>query len=186
MILPIKNMVCNRCISAVESILTEHKIAFEEVKLGEASVRENLSPKQLQELNFALQQQGFEILTSQNQQFIEKMKNLLIAKIQNLEVEENFVLSHFLSHSLSREYSALSKLFSQVEGITAEQFFLRQKIEKAKELLTYQELTLSEIADKLGYSSVQHLSTQFRKITGLSPSAFQKLREKPRKNLDNI
>lgn len=179
-------MVCARCISAVENILRDQNILFTKVELGEAHLEQELDQTDVESLNRALNKQGFEILTSQNQQIIEKIKNLLIAKVQQLEIEENFVLSNFLSQALNKEYSAISKLFSQVEGSTAEQFFLRQKIEKVKELLTYQESNLSEIAEKLGYSSVQHLSNQFRKITGLSPTAFQKLREKPRKTLDRI
>lgn len=179
-------MVCARCIAAVEKVLNDQNLAFRSVKLGYAELDCSLGPEELKNLDLALHKQGFEILTSQHHQLIEKVKNLLISKVQQLEVEESFVLSAFLSQALNKEYSAISKLFSQVEGITAEHFFLRQKIEKVKELLTYQEFTLSEISSMLGYSSVQHLSNQFRKITGLSPSAFQKLREQPRKSLDHI
>jgi AraC family transcriptional regulator len=114
------------------------------------------------------------------------VKTFLIEKVQSGNIEEHFPLSDFLSKKLHKEYSRISRLFSEVEGITIEQFFILQKIEKVKEWLVYEEETLSEIAWKLGYSSVAHLSAQFKKVTGLTPSIFKKPGLHNRKSLDEI
>ncbi len=119
-------------------------------------------------------------------QLAEKIKNLIIVKISELDIDENFLLSEFLSSKLHKDYSSLSKTFSQNENITLEQFFILQKIEKVKELLLYNEFNLTEIAGKLGYKSVQHLSSQFRNTTGFTPTEFKKLKEHNRKSLDNL
>jgi len=157
-----------------------------EVKMGEVELSKPLSEKQVLQMNTSLKELGFEILDNQKQKLIEKIKNLLIDKIQSGEIEEHLTISDFLSKKLNKEYSQLSRLFSEVEGITIEQFFIQQKIEKVKEWIAYDELTLSEIAWKLGYSSVAHLSAQFKKITGLTPSHVKKLGTNNRKSLDNI
>lgn len=157
-----------------------------EVKMGEVELNKAPSESQLKKINSSLNDLGFEILDNQRQKLIERIKNLLIQKIQTGDIEEHFILSEFLSKKLNKEYSQLSRLFSEVEGITIEQFFILQKIEKVKEWIAYDELTLSEIAWKLGYSSVAHLSSQFKKMTGLSPSHFKKLGGNHRKSLDNI
>ena len=154
--------------------------------MGEVELQKPLTDRQMQELNKRLKEVGFELLDDQKQKQIERIKGLLIEKIQSGEIEEHFVLSDFLSNKLNKEYSQLSRLFSEVEGTTIEQFFILQKIEKVKEWLAYNELTLSEIAWKLGYSSVAHLSSQFKKVTGLNPSHFKKMGENHRKSLDNI
>ena len=124
-------------------------------------------------------------LSQQNQKLIEKIKTLLIQKVQGGEIEEHFGLTDFISKSILKDYSYISRLFSAVEGITLEQFFILQKIEKVKEWLIYAETNLNEIAWKLGYSSVAHLSSQFKKVTGLTPSAFKKDRGS-RKSLDEV
>ena len=141
---------------------------------------------QLENINLSLHELGFEILDNQKRKQIEKIKNLLIDKIQAGEIEEHFTLTDFLSNNLNKEYSQISRLFSAVEGITIEQFFILQKIEKVKEWIAYDELTLSEIAWKLGYSSVAHLSAQFKKVTGLTPSHVKKHGANNRKSLDNM
>lgn len=174
MLLYIKNMVCNRCIQAVKQELEKLKLQPLTVKLGEAELSKNVTETQLAQLNRRLNDLGFELLDDLKQKQIEKIKNLLIKKVQSGEVEEHFTISEFLSKSLNKEYSYISRLFSEVEGITIEQFFILQKIEKVKEWLVYGELNLNEISYKLGYSSGAHLSAQFKKVTGLTPSHFKK------------
>lgn len=174
----IKNMVCNRCISAVRAIFDGLEIDTSRIDLGEVDVTGLLSADELQTLNGKLKSAGFEILQDSSRKQIEKIKNLIIQKISEEDITEDFVLSGFLSSSLNKDYSAISKLFSQVENLTVEQFFILQKIEKVKELLLYNELNLTEISLKLGYKSVQHISNQFKKITGFSPTQFLKSKEK--------
>jgi AraC-like DNA-binding protein len=157
-----------------------------QVHMGEVQLEEELSDKQLANINSRLTDLGFEILDDKNQKRIEQIKSLLIAKVQSGDIEEHFSLSEFLSKKLHKEYSQLSRLFSEVEQITLEQFFILQKIEKVKEWLVYDELSLSEISYKLGYSSVAHLSAQFKKVTGFTPSAFKKLGVSHRNPLDKV
>ena len=156
------------------------------VRMGEVELNDTPTESQLKEINSSLQNFGFEILDNQKHKLIERIKNLLVDKIQSGDIEEHFTLSEFLNGKLHKEYSQLSRLFSEVEGTTIEQFFILQKIEKVKEWIAYDELSLSEIAWKLGYSSVAHLSAQFKKVTGLNPSHFKKMGENHRKSLDNI
>ena len=186
MTIHIKNMVCNRCISAVENVFRNSEIYFVSVNLGWVETSNDLSKNKLQKLNENLQKIGFEIIEDASQKQIEIIKKLILEKVQNLDIDEDFLLSKYLSDQLNKEYSNISKVFSQTENITLEQYFILQKIEKVKELLIYRELTLSQIADKLGYKTVQHLSQQFKKITGFSPSKFQELKEKKRLPIDLI
>lgn len=179
-------MVCNRCITAVEDVLRNSEIDFVSVNLGWVETSNDLSNIKLQTLNENLQKIGFEILENASQKQIEIIKKLILEKVQNLDINEDFLLSKYLSEQLNKEYSNISKVFSQTENITLEQYFILQKIEKVKELLIYRELTLSQIAYKLGYKTVQHLSQQFKKITGFSPSQFQELKEKKRLPIDFI
>ena len=150
-------MVCNRCISAVEDVFRNSEIDFVSVNLGWIETSNDFSKNQLQKLNENLQKIGFEILENASQKQIEIIKKLILEKVQNLDINEDFLLSKYLSEQLNKEYSNISKIFSQTENITLEQYFILQKIEKVKELLIYRELTLSQIADKLGYKTVQHL-----------------------------
>ena len=182
----IKNMVCNRCIMVVKQELENLKLKPLKVSMGEAELSKQPSVKQMQQLNSRLLQLGFEILDDKKQKQIEKIKSLLIRKVQSGDVEEHFSISEYLSTALHKEYSYISRLFSEVEGITVEQFFILQKIEKVKEWLVYGELNLSEISFRLGYSSVAHISAQFKKITGLTPSHFKKLGNPLRKSLDEL
>lgn len=181
----IKNMVCNRCISAVEAIFDELKIHISDIILGEVEIKDEISENDLTKLNSRLKSTGFEILEDSSKKQIEKIKNLIIQKISEEDISEDFVLTEFLSFELNKDYSAISKLFSQNETVTLEQYFILQKIEKVKELLLYKEFNLTEISLKLGYKSVQHLSSQFRKITGFSPTQFINSKEK-RIALDKI
>lgn len=178
-------MVCNRCIIVVKQELEKLKLLPARVSMGEVELAKPATDKQLNSLNERLSQLGFEILDDQKQKQIEKIKNLLIKKVQSGEVEEHFSITSYLTKSLNKDYSYISRLFSGVEGITIEQFFILQKIEKVKELLVYGELNLSEISYRLGYSSVAHLSAQFKKMTGLTPTAFKDIGGQ-RKPIDKV
>jgi len=180
----IKNMVCNRCTMAVANEMKKLGIDPISIQLGEATLKEPLTGSQLAKLRRSFAELGFEILDSPERQLIEKIKKLLITKVQSLDIEDHFSISFYLRSALNKDYNALSKLFSQVEGITVEQFFILQKIEKVKELLFYKQYNLTEVAWKLGYSSVQHLSAQFKRVTGLTPSAMKRLSDFNRKPLD--
>lgn len=185
MILYIKNMVCNRCVMVVKQELENLNLKPLHVSMGEAKLSKQPSQKQFEQLNNRLQELGFELLDDQKQKQIEKIKSLLIKTVQSNDIKEHFSISDLLGKALNKDYSYISRLFSEVEGITVEQFFILQKIEKVKEWLVYGELTLSEIAWKLGYSSVAHLSAQFKRITGLTPSNFKKIGG-TRKPLDKV
>ncbi len=165
-------MVCPRCITAVEKILHSIDVKYLQVQLGTVIIEKRLAPKQQIILIDKLEQLGFELLDDTRKQQIEKIKSVVINHIHHLE-DSKFFFSEILAKELNKEYSQLSKLFSSTEGITIEQFVILHKIEKVKELLAYNQMNLNEIADKLGYSSVAHLSTQFKKITGLTPSQFK-------------
>ncbi|MDC8100037.1 helix-turn-helix domain-containing protein [Chryseobacterium rhizosphaerae] len=182
----IKNMVCNRCISAVEDIFTKADVRISSVILGEVETETEISADKMKAIEKELLETGFERIMDSAHQLVEKIKNLIIVKVSELDIADNFLLSEFLSSKLHKDYSALSKTFSQNENITLEQFFILQKIEKVKELLLYNEFNLTEIAGKLGYKSVQHLSTQFRNSTGFTPTEFKKLKDHHRKPLDNL
>ena len=186
----IKNMVCNRCIAAVKQELEKQGLHPEKVALGEVILEENtLSKEQLDKLDSALEQLGFERIDDRKARLIEAIKNKVIQMIHHSEkVDLKFNWSTVLSEELHYEYNYLSNLFSSVEGITLEQYIIRQRIEKVKELLFYDELNLSQIANRLGYSSVAHLSAQFKKVTGFTPSEMKKSRdaENYRKPLDSM
>jgi len=186
MTLYIKNMVCNRCIAAVKRELEKLTSQHFSVSLGEVTLEQPLTEKQTTLFREELNELGFELLDDHKQKQIEKIKNLLIAKLQKGELEEHFLLSEFLNKSLGKDYSASSRMFSDVEGITIEQYFILLKIEKVKEWLAYEELSLKEIAWKLGYSSTAHLSAQFKKMTGLTPTHFAKKGHAGRKPLDSL
>ncbi|QBJ85100.1 AraC family transcriptional regulator [Chryseobacterium gleum] len=182
----IKNMVCNRCIAAVENIFRNADVKIKDILLGEIETETDISPEKMKFIEKELLNTGFERIMDSAHQLVEKIKNLIITKVSELDIAENFLLSEFLSSKLHKDYSSLSKTFSQNENITLEQFFILQKIEKVKELLLYNEFNLTEIAGKLGYKSVQHLSTQFRNVTGFTPTEFKKLKEHHRKALDTL
>jgi len=170
----------------VEQELTKLTDQPFKVSLGEVTLERALPAKDLQTFSGRLQALGFELLDDQRQKQIEKIKNLLVTLVQKGELEEHFSLSAYLGRSLQKEYTNISRLFSEVEGITIEQYFILLKVEKVKEWLAYDELTLGEIAWKLGYSSTAHLSAQFKKMTGLTPSHFKKTGNSRRTSLDKI
>ena len=184
----IKNMVCNRCKMVVRDELTKFDLHPTSIELGEVEITENLNSEKITKLNHALQSVGFELIDNHMSELIEKVKTLIIKKARN-EVDEKdakIKLSNYLSDKLHHEYTYLSSLFSSVESRTIENFFIEQRIEKAKELLIYGQETLSEIAFDLDYSSVAHLSSQFKKVTGLTPSHFKERGISLRKPLDSI
>lgn len=179
-------MVCNRCILVVRQEFEKAGITPLAVNMGEVELSEQLTEYEIKGIASQLTALGFEILDDKNRKLIEKIKSLLIKQVQGGEVEEHFSLSEFVTKHLNKEYTQVSRLFSEVEGITLEQFFILQKIEKVKEWLVYDELSLSEISYKLGYSSVAHLSAQFKKVTGQTPSDFKKSGISHRKPLDKV
>jgi len=178
----IKNMVCPRCIMAVETVLKKLNIPYEAVKLGEIQLKSPLNTHEKNSLQTALEELGFEVLSDKKTRLIERIKSVIIDLVHHQEHPEKIGhLSEQLPLMLQHSYSSLSKLFSEVEGITIEKYLILQKIEKAKELIAYDELSLSEIAFRLNYSSSQHFSRQFKSVTGISPSDFNKhkLKRKP-------
>jgi AraC family transcriptional regulator len=184
----VKNMVCHRCKLAVEDILQSEKIPFQKVSFGEIHFSAEPLQDQKDRLTEKLNKIGFEIIDNYTGGLIEKIKQLVIKRARNEvdETENKIKLSNYLSEKVNHEYTYLSSLFSSVEGRTIENYFIEQRIEKAKELLIYGQLTLSQIAFDLEYSSVAHLSTQFKKITGLTPTYFKEIGREKRKSLDKI
>lgn len=186
-ILHIKNMVCNRCIKVVNDELSRLNILVTTTELGKVCVSPALSDEQLDEVKQMLENNGFELIDNKKNQLIDRIKTLIIERIHHADTpEENINTSDYLARELGHDYSYLSNLFSSTEGITIEKYIINQKVEKVKELLTYDELSLSEIAYRLAYSSVQHLSNQFKKVTQLTPTQFKKLTKKERKPLDEV
>lgn len=185
--LHIKNMVCPRCIKMVRYVLEHEGQHVLDVQLGKAIVEGEPDAEQMQAISKVLEAEGFVLLDDKRQQIVEAIKNFVIDTVHYGamdELNENF--STLLAQHLQKEYHQLSKLFSEIENTTIEQYVIQQKIERVKELLVYNELTLSEIAYKMGYSSVAHLSGQFKKVTGLTPSHFKQLKEEKRRPLDKI
>lgn len=182
----IRNMVCPRCIRAVEETLYQQRVVPVDVQLGEVTLATELSSPRKQQLGRALEALGFELIDNQRVRLIEQVKNRIIELVHRRDGNLQTNLSDDLSDHLHHDYHYLSNLFSEVEGTTIEKYFIAQKIERVKELLVYDEGTLSEIADRLHYSSVAHLSAQFKKVTGLTPSHFKRIGARKRKPLDGV
>lgn len=182
----IKNMVCNRCIMVVQDQLQKLGLDVTKIVLGEAELKQELTDEQKALLKETLLSFGFELLDDKKSIIIEKIKNIIIHLVHHQDSDIKINLSDLLSKELHHDYSYLSNLFSETEGTTIEKFFIAQKIERVKELLVYDELSLSEIATQLNYSSVAYLSNQFKKVTGLTPSHFKQVKEEKRKPLDQI
>lgn len=183
----IKNMVCNRCKTVVDSIITQAGLKPVSVELGEVELAGEPAPETLSAIGEQLAQHGFELVDDKKSRLIIRIKTLLLAIVyqpKDNPVKTN--LSAYLSEQLHYEYNYISHLFSSVEGITIEQYLIRLKIERVKELLVYDEHTLNQIADELGYSSVAHLSAQFKKTTGLTPSYYKGLAHKKRDSIDQL
>lgn len=178
----VKNMVCHRCIIVLDEQLKALGLTPQSINLGEITFTQELSSDEIQ----AILPLGFEVMNDKKSVVIEKIKSIIINLVHQQDNKLSFNLSEILSSELGRDYGALSRLFSEVEGRTIEKFFIAQKIERVKELLVYDELTLSEIAYQLNYSSVAHLSNQFKKVTGLTPSFFKQIKDNKRKSLDEV
>lgn len=179
-------MVCDRCKTAVKAELEKAGHYPFSVELGVVEMPDQLTKEEIEALNTSLKHLGFELVDNRKSALIEKIKTLLIQHIYQKEAFSNINLSSFLAKELHHDYSYLSNLFSETEGTTIEKYFISLKIEKVKELLVYDELSLSEIAYQLGYSSMAHLSGQFKKVTGLTPSFYKSLKENRRKNIDEV
>jgi len=156
------------------------------VNLGEVEIQETLTTEELTTLDSSLKSVGFELIDDKKSQSIEKIKNAIVKLVHHSDYHLKTNLSEFITSQISQDYHYLSNLFSEVEGTTIEKYFITQRIERAKELIVYDELSLSEIADQLGYSSTAYLSNQFKKITGFTPSYFKSLKEHKRKNIEEL
>jgi AraC family transcriptional regulator len=183
----IKNMVCDRCIMTVKQRLTALGMEYSKVELGEVTLSKPICETQYNILKEELQVLGFELLDDRKASLVTKIKSWIIRYIHGEDdTVMNRKLSVLLSEKLNTDYNYLSALFSAVEGLTIEKYVILQRIERAKEFLEYNELNLNEIAFKLGYSSVQHLSQQFKKVTGLTPSQYKESKEAGRRPLDQV
>jgi len=179
-------MVCIRCKMVVKAELEKLGLFYTTIELGEVEVDDAISVEQKALLDIALKKSGLELMDSKKSILVEKIKAVIIELVHYREDQIKINLSDYLSEKLNYDYTYLSNLFSEVKGTTIERFYLSHKIEKVKELLVYDELTLTEIADKLHYSSVSHLSNQFKEMTGLTPTHFKILKDKRRGNLDDV
>lgn len=179
-------MVCIRCQMVVKSELEKLGLLYADVKIGEADIIGDIPPEQLSQLDVALRKSGLQLMDDKKSILVEKIKSAIIELVHYTEEQIKVNLSDYLSEKLQYDYTYLANLFSDVKGITIEKFYLTHKIEKVKELIVYDELNLSEIAFKMHYSSVAHLSNQFKKITGLTPSHFKLLKNKRRGTLEDV
>jgi len=182
----IKNMVCGRCKLIVRKELEKLGLLVRAIELGEVELAEPIDEEMKKHVSIRLNSFGFELISDKRSKTIEQVKNLIreLVHDKNNEIEMN--LSDYLRQKTNSDYNTLSNLFSEVEGITIEKYFILQKIERVKELLMYDEMSLSEIAYALNYSSVAYLSNQFKKITGLTPSHFKNLKNNMRKHIDEL
>ena len=179
-------MVCSRCKMVVKAQLENMGLRPLSVNLGEVEIEQALSKEELLQLDTTVRALGFELIDDKRSQTIEKIKNVIVKSVHHSNHHIKTNLSAFITSQIHQDYNYLSNLFSEVEGTTIEKYFISQRIEKVKELLVYDELTLSEIADQLGYSSVAYLSNQFKKVTGFTPSYFKSLKEYKRKNIEEL
>jgi AraC-like DNA-binding protein len=182
----IKNMVCPRCVDTVREIFDSLSIDTTVIELGEVTTTSKVISSQVNQLKERLTQRGFELLEDNNSKLISQTKAIIVEQIHHSEDVLTVNFSVLLAERLNHEYSSLSRLFSSVEGITIERFIMKQRIEKVKEFIIYNELTLSEIAFRMDYSSVAHLSSQFKKEIGMTPTQFKKLTKQDRQSLDSI
>jgi AraC-like DNA-binding protein len=182
----IKNMVCIRCKMVVKDELTRLGLHYNTVELGEADILENISDYQHDQIKAALLKSGLELMDDKKSVLIQKIKNVIVELVHYSDEPLNIKFSEYLSQKLHHDYTYLANLFSEVQGTTIEKFLIAHKIERVKELLVYDELNLTEIAYQMHYSSVAHLSAQFKKVTGLTPSYFKQLKVKRRNMLENM
>lgn len=179
-------MVCIRCKMVVKEELAKLGLHYISVELGEAEIQENISAEQHDQIRTALLKSGLELMDDKKSVLIQKIKNVIVELVHYSEEPLLVNFSEYLSQKLNHDYTYLANLFSEVQGTTIEKFLIAHKIERVKELLVYNELTLTEIAYLMHYSSVAHLSAQFKKVTGLTPSHFKQLKNKRRSMLDDI
>lgn len=179
-------MVSTRCKMAVKEELKKLRLHFIVVELGEVEIMENISDEQREQLKTGLLNSGLELMDDKRAVLIEKIKNVIIELVHHTEEMIKVNFSDFLSQKLNHDYTYMANLFSEIQGTTIEQFIISHKIERIKELIIYGELNITEIAWKMNYSSVAHLSNQFKKMTGLSPSHFKQLKEKRRSPIEEI
>ncbi|HKI90152.1 MAG TPA: helix-turn-helix transcriptional regulator [Draconibacterium sp.] len=182
----IQNMVCIRCQMVVKAELEKLGLQYVYVKIGEADIIGDVQPVQLERLKIDLKKAGLILMDNKKSVLVEKIKSVIIELVHYSEDQIKVNLSDFLSEKLNYDYTYLANLFSEVKGITIEKFYLTHKIERVKELIVYDELNLSEIAWRMHYSSVAHLSNQFKKYTGLTPTHFKMLKNKRRETLENL
>jgi len=183
----IRNMVCDRCVKSVRHVFENAGIPLKAIRLGVVDTAAPVADQQAKQLKELLLEEGFAWMDGQKAKLVEQIRNLIIQLVQSENLDEmKGNLSSYLSAKLLRDYHSLSQLFSSMENTTIEQYFILQKIEKVKEWLVYDEFSVSEIAFKLGYSSVSHLSGQFKKITGFTPSEFRQFKDHYRKPLDKV
>jgi AraC-like DNA-binding protein len=181
----IKNMVCSHCAEVLEEKLTETGFEVQRIELGELYLANPVDESEYGRLLSVIRDNGFDLIDDENSRIVEQIKQLIIQQVRSGQpLEKN--LSDYLSEKIHKDYQQLSRLFSAVEGKSIERYFIQQKIERAKELIVYDEKTLSEIALELDYSSQQHFSRQFKKETGLSPSHFKEIKENKRTSIDQL
>uniref|UniRef100_A0AB33ISS6 HTH araC/xylS-type domain-containing protein n=1 Tax=Prevotella sp. GTC17254 TaxID=3236794 RepID=A0AB33ISS6_9BACT len=185
-ILYIKNMVCDRCKMAVSQTLQQLALHPLNVELGEVRIEETIDDRQRETLRRRLEALGFELLDDKKQQTIEQIKAAIIKLIRYTDGDSHMNLSDYLADRLHSDYSLLSKLFSEVTGLTIERYYIMQRIERVKELIRYDQQSLTETAHQMNYSSVAYLSSQFKSVTGMTPTQFKNLKENTRKNLDQV
>jgi YesN/AraC family two-component response regulator len=179
-------MVCSRCKMVVKAEIEKAGLQTVSVELGEIELKDKPTKAQTEVLKQSLKLLGFEVIDDKKIRTIEKIKNAIVTLVHHTDRDIKTNLSSYITDRVHQDYHYLSNLFSEVEGTTIEKYFIAHKIEKVKELLVYNELTLSEIADQMGYSSVAYLSNQFKKITGLTPSYFKSLKEHKRRNIEEL
>lgn len=179
-------MVCQRCKLVIKSLFESLSFNIVSLELGEVEISSDVTEAEKNNINKALQELGFELMDDKKSRLIERIKNIIIELVHHNPEQLKTNLSDYLSSKLFQDYNYLSNLFSEIEGITIEKYFIAQKIEKVKELLVYDELSLSEISYRLHYSSVAYLSSQFKRVTGLTPSHFKLLSGVKRMSLDKV
>ncbi len=179
-------MVSNRCKMAVKEELKKLGLHFILVELGEVDIMEDLSLEQRVELKAGLLNSGLELMDDKRAVLIERIKNAVVEMVHHSDEMIKVNFSDYLSEKLNHDYTYLANLFSEIQGVTIEHFIINHKIERIKELIIYDELNITEIAWKMNYSSVAHLSNQFKKVTGLSPSHFKQMKDKRRNQIEDI
>lgn len=179
-------MISNRCKLAVKEELKKLGLHFTPVELGEVEIMENITIEQREQIKAGLHNSGLELMDDKKAMLIEKIKNVIVEMVHHTDELIKINFSNYLSQKLNHDYTYLSNLFSEVQGTTIEQFIIAHKVERIKELIIYDELNITEIAWKMNYSSVAHLSNQFKKMTGLSPSHFKQLKNKKRSPIEEI